>query len=793
MPYRFHGRSGELKQVLGLLDGAARGEGGALIVEGGEGTGKSALVDEAIIEAKRRGFGVATAEAAGGGELVPLAPFLRALGEPDPVPSTSAGRQTRADDPRAWLMEQLWLVEQLPLLFHTRSGEGPLLVTVDDLHRADPATLLALRILPPRLAPSHLVWLVTRRLGEGGPPLDQLSDMLEHDGATRVALGPVSDETVADILTDVIGAPPGPGLLALAGEAEGNPALVVALAEGLAEERGLTTDGGRAQLISDRLPRRLHELMARRLAALSPEAGHLLEVASLVDGPFPVEALSGVLGKPPTRLLPVLDEALGTGILRANGPELEFWCGLVRRAVAETIPEPIRNAVRRQIGAASPPEDEAQGAGGGGSGFAEYPLAAPARSDSELTVLSFLSWCEGRLGEAVDRAQEAERRAGPSPVGAGGAGVDDPRLALAAMLADLGRDEEADRVMGTLAVDVEPAGDPAAAAALATVRARLALDAGNLDAVEAEATWAESGEVGVHPLLPAALGVLATAALRRGDLARAARLVESHRAALNDVPATFGSTRGTFVEAQLARAEHGAERAMAVLSPIYDDLPGHRRLLVEETAAAAWLVRTALAAGQHARATAVVVAAAELAADNAGFPALRAVAGHARGVLDQDSEALIRAASHHPHQWGRASAAEDAGVVLAQKGDRHGALEQFDQAMAAYQQAGATGDAGRVRSRLRSLGVRRRHWRQAVRPVCGWESLTDTERSVADLVAQGLTNRQVAGRMFLSPHTIDFHLRQIFRKLDIGSRVDLTRQVVERDSGEVPDARTVSI
>jgi DNA-binding CsgD family transcriptional regulator len=45
--------------------------------------------------------------------------------------------------------------------------------------------------------------------------------------------------------------------------------------------------------------------------------------------------------------------------------------------------------------------------------------------------------------------------------------------------------------------------------------------------------------------------------------------------------------------------------------------------------------------------------------------------------------------------------------------------------------------------------------------------------------------------MFLSPHTIDFHLRQIFRKLDIGSRVELTRQVVERDStetAEVPPA-----
>jgi len=47
--------------------------------------------------------------------------------------------------------------------------------------------------------------------------------------------------------------------------------------------------------------------------------------------------------------------------------------------------------------------------------------------------------------------------------------------------------------------------------------------------------------------------------------------------------------------------------------------------------------------------------------------------------------------------------------------------------------------------------------------------------------------------MFLSPHTIDFHLRQIFRKLDIGSRVDLARQVVERDNEGHPDAQSATV
>jgi DNA-binding CsgD family transcriptional regulator len=61
----------------------------------------------------------------------------------------------------------------------------------------------------------------------------------------------------------------------------------------------------------------------------------------------------------------------------------------------------------------------------------------------------------------------------------------------------------------------------------------------------------------------------------------------------------------------------------------------------------------------------------------------------------------------------------------------------------------------------------------------GWESLTDTEESVIDLVARGLTNRQVAEHLFISRHTVDFHLRAIFRKLDVTSRVDLTRFALE--------------
>jgi DNA-binding CsgD family transcriptional regulator len=61
-----------------------------------------------------------------------------------------------------------------------------------------------------------------------------------------------------------------------------------------------------------------------------------------------------------------------------------------------------------------------------------------------------------------------------------------------------------------------------------------------------------------------------------------------------------------------------------------------------------------------------------------------------------------------------------------------------------------------------------------VRQRCGWgrlESLTATERTVSLLVAGGLTNGAVAGRLYIWPHTAGTHLRHVFAKLGIPNRV----------------------
>ena len=273
-------------------------------------------------------------------------------------------------------------------------------------------------------------------------------------------------------------------------------------------------------------------------------------------------------------------------------------------------------------------------------------------------------------------------------------------------------------------------------------------------------------------------------ALRRGDLTAAAR----HAAAGRAIPGPhsaemYARAAAALVHAQVSEVTDGPAAAMRHLRRFSAVLDTHPGLLLGDPATAPWLTRTALAAGDAELAARAARAAAAIASGSAGCPAIDAAAAHSFGLAHQDNARLGDAAERHPDPWARASAAEDLGVSHAHKGDAAAAVRQFTEATQGYQAAGAAADMARVRRRLRALGVRHRHWAPSgEKPSTGWGSLTEAEHAAAELVAQGLSNREVAGRMYVSAHTVAFYLRQIFRKLDIGSRVELTCIVLQRKS-----------
>jgi DNA-binding NarL/FixJ family response regulator len=104
------------------------------------------------------------------------------------------------------------------------------------------------------------------------------------------------------------------------------------------------------------------------------------------------------------------------------------------------------------------------------------------------------------------------------------------------------------------------------------------------------------------------------------------------------------------------------------------------------------------------------------------------------------------------------------------------ALDQLNAAFDTYMRHEALADARRVGRELRRLGVERRIVSQP-RAKTGWDSLTDSELKVINLIAQGVTNRAVATRLHLSLHTVKTHVRNAFVKLGINSRAELTRFV----------------
>jgi DNA-binding CsgD family transcriptional regulator/tetratricopeptide (TPR) repeat protein len=350
------GRDSEIALLRRLIKEVARGHGGAVVlVEGEPGIGKSSLVRAAVAEAPEAGCEVFWGAGDELGQALPLLPFLDALRVREPAANprrtTIVGLlrgEVTAD--RGTDVPSI-LAEQLLALVTEQCAVRPTILVIDDLQWADQAsvTLWGRLARSSRQMPLLLVGMMR--------PVPQRDDLLAlrrvAGDAARLQLTALTGQAVADLVAALAGGRPDDNLLQLADGAAGNPLYVTELVAALARSSSLTiTDAGAAELASDSAPGSLSAAIADRLGFVAGPVHEVLRAAALLGVDFAVSDLATVLGRGVPDLIPAVDEACAAGVLAESGHGLGFRHPLIRAALYDEMPTPVRAAWHRDAGRA---------------------------------------------------------------------------------------------------------------------------------------------------------------------------------------------------------------------------------------------------------------------------------------------------------------------------------------------------------------------------------------------------------------------------------------------------------
>lgn len=894
------GRERELRHLLSVFGDAQRGVGRVVVIRGEAGVGKSALLNEAVMEAPA-GFTVMRTRGVEPEADLPFAALHRllrpVLDRIDRLPEPQARALRRAFGMESGHPDDRFLLSLAVL--NLLAEVAPALVVVDDAHWLDSASAQALAFVGRRLDAEPVAMALTVRDGAADLPFDDLP---------ALPLSPLAPAAVAELLAADLGAEVDPDVCTqLASAAGGNPLALLELAHALDADQ---LSGRRSLPVPLPVTAKVEGAFLHQVRRLPPPTRRLLLVAAADDtGRLPtVLAAAAALG--------VDDSALGAaeqaGILRVADGLIEFRHPLVRSAIYQGAPFGDRQTVHRALAdvldAAADPDrrawHRAAAAVEPDAALADDLADAAARADQRgafaaastafersadltpdtdgrarrLAQSAERAWRAGQPGRAaavLERAQPlamsgatrahiqslagmAQLAAGMSTAAyrtvreaAGQVAATAPAQALnlllfAAEAASNATDAEAVISLGALAAEL-PAGDSA--------RERFAVDilAGTADhfagrpadavpaltrAVEAADTFTEppllmvagragfylgddaaahafsakavslardSGDIGVIPIAGArtALADLLSGRWAAGEAAatEAVALADAigqpgisghglaclalHAALRGDADACSG-----FADRALAVA---AGRPMSFVEDWVRWAHGVLELARDQPAAALGRLRdirhpvvllwssldrieSACRAGEEAAARKWLTQL-DAYAGATGQAWAQARAAHARGLVDGDIDAYGVALSLHrraarPHE--RARAAVDCGAALRRARRRTAAREHLQQAFDTFDALGAGPWAERAQVELRACGrsVRKRDDSDFTR-------LTPQETQVAGFVAQGLTNSDVAAKLYLSRRTIDFHLRNVYTKLGVTSRTELSRVLAD--------------
>ncbi len=306
------GLVGRERECALLDDLLAAGTGQVVLVAGEPGVGKTRLAEEASARAKAQGPAVAWGRASEGSPPYwPWRQVLRRLGLPDLT---------------ATVEERFVLFESVAARLSEVATPGGLLVVLDDLQWADPASLRLLAHVATGIADVPMVVLGTYR--------DTEPVTLDLRNATRIRLLGLSAGEVATQLAGVTGwAVPEPVAAAIHRRTNGNPFFVAELG------RVLATSG------DGRLPDGIRDAVQARLARLSPDGRTVVTAAAVLGKGLDAVSLAAVTALDLGTVLAAVDEATGAGLVTDG----RFTHDLIREAAQLEVPTAERLRLHQRM------------------------------------------------------------------------------------------------------------------------------------------------------------------------------------------------------------------------------------------------------------------------------------------------------------------------------------------------------------------------------------------------------------------------------------------------------------
>ena len=406
------GRDHELAAARRTLDATARGGGGALLILGDAGIGKTRLVDGVLEDARSRGWHTLRGAAREEEGRPPYGPIIEAIdplvaARPDLLeslnessrrvvallcPSAPAGDAgSPGDVERHQVFDAVWQ------LVHAAAGEAGVLIALEDLHAAGVATLLLAHYLSRAASQAPMLIVLTARHGEAGPELARVrASLSEQRAGVEIVLRRLSTSALTSIAERAAGRRLGAGTLeAIAAAAAGNPFF--------AEELAASADDGDV-----RVPEHVSEILNVRFDRLPREARPVVLLAAALQDGFAVSDLAVVAGVEEASAEAAVGAALRGGVLERDASGLRFRHPLLRDASRRQL-DPERLIAAHLRAAARLRES------GGAPERVGYHLLAAGRGGEAVPLLTAAAQRAAAVGAYRDGQRWAEQALAHAP------------------------------------------------------------------------------------------------------------------------------------------------------------------------------------------------------------------------------------------------------------------------------------------------------------------------------------------------------------------------------------------